>query len=123
MNKTYSEQEDQIIKTEWEAGTRVIDIAAKLDRKPSSIKKRARRLNLEKRKLGKNMQTNKAVGEPYKRPPERLIAYGIPKPLIDLGTWECHFQIDEKIEFCGARTNKPYNYCEKHKNICYKSHT
>ncbi len=120
MNKAYTDQDDEIIKAEWEKGTRVVDIAAMMGRSQGSIKNRARRIGMEKRKLGKNMQTNKKSKEPYKRPAERLIAYGIPKPLLDLGTWECHFQIDGIKEFCAAPTNKPYGYCAEHRSICFR---
>ena len=118
--RQYKPEEDETIKIEWEKGTRVIDIAAMLGRSPGSIKNRSRRLGMEKRKIGKNMQTNKAVGEPYKRPQERFIAYGIPKPLMDLGTYDCHFQIEDKIEFCGARATRAYGYCPDHNACCYR---
>ena len=120
MSKPYTNQDDKIIKLEWNAGTHVKEISAMLCRSEGSIKGRIRRLGLERRKLGKNMQTNKKSKEPYKRPAERLIAYGIPKPLLDLGTWECHFQIDGIKEFCAAPTNKPYGYCAEHRSICFR---
>lgn len=120
MNKTYTDQDDAIIKEHWIAGTFIKEIAALVGRSEGSLKGRIRRLGLERRKLGKNMQTNKKSKEPYKRPAERLIAYGIPKPLLDLGTWECHFQIDGIKEFCAAPTNKPYGYCAEHRSICFR---
>ena len=121
MNQNYTKEDDETIRTEWEAGTRIKEIAAMIGRSEGSTKNRARRLGMEKRKLGKNMQTNKAVGEPYRRPEERLIAYGIPKPLLDLGTFECHFQVDGMKEFCGANATRAYGYCREHGDICYRS--
>lgn len=118
--RAYRPEEDSYIIAEWERGTRIADIAAALKRSDGSIKNRARRLGMEKRRLGANMQTNKEKAKPYKRPEAVFVAYGNPRPLLNVGTFECHFPIEGSNNFCGAAATRAYGYCRGHNKICYK---
>lgn len=95
-------------------GASAVTIAEVLGRKVSAIETKIARLKLPR--------ANKKPAPPVERPtapkrhPHSSIAYGTPKPMLDLRERECRFFVDGQ-GFCAAACEGPY--CTAHAKICY----
>jgi len=95
-------------------GASAVTIAEVLGRKLPAVQTKIARLKLPR--------ANKKPAPPIERPsapkrhPHSAIAYGTPKPMLDLREKECRFFVDGQ-GFCAASCEGPY--CPAHAKICY----
>lgn len=112
--KPFTKEEDEILTREWATGTIAKDIGKLINRSVSSVRGRVGRLGLQQRTKGAWQIRTRTVREKIVgRPKDIYIAYGTPKPLLDVGRDECRFPIEGTNNYCCGDVTKGA-YCQAH---------
>jgi len=126
IQRKWTEAEDNALKEGFAGMLTMLEISMKMPgRSRIACQTRADRLGLKRARPP--MKRHSQRGEiklkrtapmSYNRPPEALIAYGIPKTMLELKERDCRWPVDGK--YCSAEKVKGFPYCPDHVRCAYQ---